>query len=125
MAKDEMRRIPPTTLSADQQSFQALQAITGYAPANGDYSLANLKSNLKAMQDTQAAETQALAAANAARDAATAAEWDFHNLMLGVKTQIYAQYGSDSNEVQALGLKKKSEYKRPSRRASKPPDTTG
>lgn len=30
-----------------------------------------------------------------------------------------AKYGSDSNEVQSLGLKKKSEYKTPMRRKQK------
>jgi hypothetical protein len=39
--------------------------------------------------------------------------------MLGVKDQVIAQFGKDSNEVQAVGLKKKSEYSRPQRRAKK------
>jgi len=33
-----------------------------------------------------------------------------------VKTQVRAQYGEDSNELAALGLKKKSEKKSPTRR---------
>ena len=33
--------------------------------------------------------------------------------MLGVKEQVIAQYGKNSDQVQALGLKKKSEYKAP------------
>jgi hypothetical protein len=36
--------------------------------------------------------------------------------MLGVKAQVIAQYGHDSDEVQSLGLKKKSEHKRPTRK---------
>ncbi len=55
----------------------------------------------------------------AARDTANAAEWAFHNAMLGAKDQIIAQYGDDSNEVQSLGLKKKSEYKASSGRKPK------
>jgi hypothetical protein len=43
-----------------------------------------------------------------------AAEWAFHNAILGVKEQVRAQFGPDSNEVQALGLVKKSEKARPS-----------
>jgi hypothetical protein len=50
------------------------------------------------------------------RDATTAAEWDFHNTMLAVKEQVIAQFGKNSDQVQALGLKKKSEYKAPARR---------
>jgi hypothetical protein len=39
--------------------------------------------------------------------------------MLGVKDQVVAQFGRDSNEVQALGLKKASERKKPQRRIGK------
>jgi len=35
---------------------------------------------------------------------------------LGVKTQVKAQFGDSSNELQALGLKKKSEHKSPSKK---------
>ncbi len=42
-----------------------------------------------------------------------AAEWRFHEVMLGAKDQVIAQYGVNSDQVQALGLKKKSERKRP------------
>jgi len=37
--------------------------------------------------------------------------------MLGVKAQVIATFGDDSNEVQSLGLVKKSERKRPTRKA--------
>ena len=55
----------------------------------------------------------------AARDNATAREWEFHNLMPGAKDQVTAQFGRDSNEVQALGLKKSSERKAPKRSGKK------
>jgi hypothetical protein len=38
--------------------------------------------------------------------------------MLNVKTAVTAQYGPDSNVIQSLGLKKKSDYRRPTRRRS-------
>jgi hypothetical protein len=50
-------------------------------------------------------------------EAARAAEWEFHNTMLAVKEQVIAQFGKNSDQVQALGLKKKSEYKAPTRKA--------
>jgi len=37
--------------------------------------------------------------------------------MLAVKEQVIAQFGKNSNQLQALGLKKKSEYKAPARKA--------
>jgi len=67
------------------------------------------------MKSAQEAETNAQNALAAARDSVTAAEWCFHNLMLGVKDQVIAQYGKDSDQVQSLGLKKKSERKAPRR----------
>ncbi len=66
------------------------------------------------MDAAQATETQKFADADAARDDATAAEWDFHNALLGAKDQVKAQFGADSNEWQALGLTKKSEFASPS-----------
>jgi hypothetical protein len=38
-----------------------------------------------------------------------------HSAMLGAKVQIEAQFGPNSNEFASLGLKKKSDYKSPSR----------
>ena len=69
----------------------------------------------------QATEVQQQAALDAARDEATSAEWDFHNAMLGVKEQVKAQFGGDSNEWQALGLTKKSEKAKLSKAAPTPP----
>jgi hypothetical protein len=59
----------------------------------------------------------------AARDAANAAEWALHNLILGAKDQVIAQYGEDSDQVQAIGLKKKSEHKRPGHHTTTPTTT--
>ena len=40
-------------------------------------------------------------------------------MLLGAKDQVIAQYGSDSDQVQSLGLKKKSDYKALKRKAKK------
>ena len=55
-------------------------------------------------------------AARPSREPVYIREWEFHNAMLGAKMQVTAQFGDDSDEVQAIGLKKKSEYKAPTRR---------
>jgi hypothetical protein len=70
----------------------------------------------RAMEEARQAEVRALQALAAARDAAAAAEWAFHEGILGARAQVLAQYGPDSNAIQLLGLKKKSERKRPARR---------
>jgi hypothetical protein len=116
MAKNQTRRITSGVLNADRDAFDALQGIADYAPANQAYTMEKIKAARDRMDDLQREATQAEVAAAAKRDDATAAEWEFHNAILGVKIQVTAQFGPDSNEVQALGLKKKSEYKSPTRR---------
>lgn len=117
MAKNQTRRIAPSILKADGTAFDALKAISDYTPANSAYTVAKIETSRAAMQAAQAAEAQAQAAADAARDNATAAEWDYHNNMLGAAVQVAAQYGKDSDEYQSLGRKKTSEYKAPKRKA--------
>ena len=38
-----------------------------------------------------------------------------HNAVLAMKEVVRGQFGADSNEAQSVGLKKKSDRKRPSR----------
>ena len=68
------------------------------------------------MEAARLAEVRATQALAAARDAAAAAEWALHESVLGARAQVLAQYGPDASAVQLLGLKRKSERKRPARR---------
>ncbi len=111
MARSETKPISPSKLSADEDAFAALQTIAGYNPNNPAYTLANVTTAHATLLAKQQAAVQAEAAAATARDEAVAEEWRFHNTILAVKDQIRAQFGKDSSEVQALGLKRKSEYK--------------
>ena len=113
MAKNENKRISPAQLQADMDATTAIDSLPAYTPANPAYAQAAVQAILNAMQTAQQAEVNAQNALATARDAAAAAEWDFHNAILGVKEQVIAQYGKSSNEIQTLGLKKKSEYKAP------------
>jgi hypothetical protein len=113
---NQTRRLKPAQIEADRASFAALQAMTGYAPANTDYALAAITTAQGSLSSAQTTESQAEAAAAAARDTAVAREWEFHNLMLGAKDQVVAQYGRNSNQVQSIGLTKKEERKAPQRK---------
>ena len=115
---DETRRLRPSDLQADKDAFAALEAMEDYAPSNKDYTVAKIQALSDTMDEEQEDEAQAEAAAKAARDDATAAEWDYHNAILGAKDQVKAQYGADSNEVQSVGLTKKSERAKPKRKSS-------
>jgi hypothetical protein len=115
MAKNETKRIRPSILQQDRDAFAALQTVSGYAPSNPSYAILQLQTLRATWKRKNKADL------DAARDDATAAEWAFHNAVLGAKDQVIAQFGEDSNELQALGLKKKSEFKSPSKKAPKAP----
>jgi hypothetical protein len=116
MAKNETKRVPPGILVDDEEVYAAVKAMTDYAPANQAYTQAKLDAGHVALEAAHHALVQAEAAADAARDALVARQWDFHNLILGTKNQVMAQYGPNSDQVQAVKLKKKSEYKAPQRK---------
>lgn len=119
MAKKQTRRLPAAALSEDRKAFDALQGITNYAPANPAYKTETIKAARDRMDDALREATQAEAEAAGKRDKANNAEWEFHNAMIEANTQVEAQFGDDSDEYAALGNKKKSEYKTPSRRKPK------
>ncbi|HEX8922292.1 MAG TPA: hypothetical protein VF766_12520 [Pyrinomonadaceae bacterium] len=117
MAKNQSKRLPPGKIEADESGFAALQAIKSYTPINPTYSLDAVRRTHLELENLRSRWAQAQAALAATRNETVAKEWEFHNLMLGVKEQIIAQFGKDSGEVQALGLKRKSEYKPPRRKS--------
>src|SRR5215207_1470085 len=110
------RRLTAAEIDADCVTLIAVKGLTNYTPMNPAYNVATVSELETAMERARLEETRVLTALTAARDAAIAAEWDLHNAVRGIKTQVIAQYGDDSDAVHALGLKKKSERRRPARR---------
>ena len=117
MAKDQTRFVDAGTLKADADALAALTAISGYAPANADFALTKLNATSDALKEAADAFAQAEAGWQSARDNNVAAQWTFHNSMLGAKQQVLAQFGDDSDEAQSVGLTKKSERAKPSAKA--------
>jgi hypothetical protein len=116
MARDQSRRLKPATLQTDETCLAALQAMNAYAPFNPAYSVEVITATRREVDTLRQAESEALAAAAAARERAVAKEWEFHNLILGAKHHVVAQFGVDSDELQSLGRKKRCEYKTPGRK---------
>ncbi|MDZ8107422.1 MAG: hypothetical protein RM338_17635 [Nostoc sp. DedQUE12a] len=112
-AQDKTRRLPPQAISQDVTSWHGLQTISSYDTSRTDASVDKLQQAYQAMLAQQQAETEKLTLYRAALDAARLAEWEFHNTVLAMKEVIRGQYGSDSDQAQAVGLKKKSDRKRP------------
>lgn len=116
MAKNQTKRLLPSILADDIATINAVKDISGYNPANPVYKVVVLDADVADVQAKQAHVDQLKAALAAAEDDLTAAQWKVHNDALGVKDQVRAQYGKDSNEAQAVGLKKPTEYKAPKRK---------
>lgn len=123
MAKNQSKVLNAATLADDKSAIDACKKITTYAPAKADYNQAALDASQTSLEATETAYNQADAALKTARDNMVAAQWARHNLVLGMRTQVRAQFGDDSNEVQAVGLKKKSEYKNKSSAKTTPKPT--
>ena len=121
MADRNTKRLSPKILQDDLDAYAALEAITDFAPSNAKFAKASGSDIKTAMTAAQSKEIQDNATAKASRDTATIAEWEFHDYIRNARTQAKAQYGESSDELQALGLKKKSEYKKPTKAKAKPP----
>ena len=119
MAKNQNRRLSPKVLKADEDAFSNLKNIEDYRPSNDNFTKEKGEAFKVSMDRVAEEEATVIKKLSTVRDKAAAAAWNFHNYMLGVKTQVSAQYGEDSNELQSLGVKKKSEYKRPTGRKKK------
>ncbi|HEV7683063.1 MAG TPA: hypothetical protein VGO68_13120 [Pyrinomonadaceae bacterium] len=119
MGKNETRRLNPAVLAEDLEILAALKDVQNYTPANSAYAVTAIDAINNRRIAAHDTEVQTSAAAESARDDHVAVQWELHNALLGVKDQITAQFGKDSNEVQSMKLKKKSEYKNPTRKSNK------
>lgn len=117
-AVDITRRLPSKTLNKDIDSLNGLGTIANYLPIRREAAPETLKQALEAMLAKQQKETELAILLKAATDAARQAEWEFHNAVLAMKDSVRGQFGPDSDELQAIGHKKKSEHKRPRRRTA-------
>jgi hypothetical protein len=119
LALNENRRLPQDEIQADRAALLAIRELRDYSPINPAFSGSALEALDATLRSAQEEELRLRNAFEASRDAVTAAAWALHNGILGAKAQVIAQYGHDSNAVQAVGLKRKSERRRPTRRNGK------
>ncbi len=119
MSRRTTIRVTHKVLMQDQEVAQAVLNLKDYSPSNKEFTSDKLREALERVKAAEQAELAASEAAAKARDEAIRIANAFHDLVLGVKRQVIAQYGDDSDEISALGLKKKSErrYGRPRKAA--------
>jgi hypothetical protein len=115
---DTSRRLRPLYLDQDINSLRGLRTIEQYTSSRPETTLAGLQGCYADMIAAQEEESEIMVRAKAAADKARLAEWKFHTHILAMKELVRGVYGSDSDEAQAIGYKKKSERRRPRRSAA-------
>jgi hypothetical protein len=108
--------ISRVTIEADRDALRALKTLSDYVSVNPDLSkeaLVELESNLLQLEE----EARNLKTSyEATRARALQLRRLFHDRMLSARLQVTAQYGRDSQAVEAVGLTKVSARRRPRRR---------
>jgi hypothetical protein len=99
-------RSSPTT-----PGLPRLATIEGYAPHDPELKLEAIAATFDELC-RPGGLIRAQVALDAARDKLAHTEHRAHQKMLGAKDSVCSQYGDDSNEYAALGMKKKSERKK-------------
>ncbi|NNJ11437.1 hypothetical protein EKD04_013955 [Chloroflexales bacterium ZM16-3] len=112
------KRPTAAAIEADRALLVALQDVIDYAPINPAYSVPALRTLDHNLAIADEAEIRARRAYEVAREQAAEAARLLHSAALETKAQVVAQYGSNSPVVHAVGLKQRSERKRPVRRTA-------
>jgi hypothetical protein len=108
-------KLTPQILQQDTDAFNGLGSIPSYTTNRRQATAEALQMAYQTMQVRRQTEKERQAFYQDSVDATREAEWEFHNAVLAMKEVVRGQFGSDSNEARAVGLKKKSERKRPVR----------
>ncbi len=113
------RRLTLKVVTKDRNVLEVLKGMAEYRPAKDEFSLGSLEALADDLAKKKAARLRKEGEAKAARDSEVVAEHAFHHAILGAKDQVRAQFGDSSNELQSIGLKKKTERKAPKRKTAK------
>jgi hypothetical protein len=107
--------VPPATLESDREAIKALRRLPEYAPIKPEHSVEALVALDEEASRAEEEYNALVQACNKARDRFVKSTWAIHERMYDVKANVVAQFGPDSHEMSLIGLKRKSEYKRPAR----------
>ncbi|HRC77466.1 MAG TPA: hypothetical protein PLO33_17415 [Kouleothrix sp.] len=118
MNSNKRKRLPSNKVRFDLSTVLGINKLVDYTPVNSAHSAPSLSSRSDSVRDAHAAEARAAKVLLEMRAASIEAEWALHEDVLGARAQVVAQYGSDSPAVLMLGLKRKSERKRPGKRSN-------
>ena len=106
----------PKGLEEDRAVMRAIQALPGYTTLNPQSSVEALQQLEITLTEAERIEEDAFRQLDVARTRAVEAAWAFHNAVHAGKDQVIALFGRESLNLHAVGLKKRSERRRPVRR---------
>lgn len=111
------KRLSREIIQQDVESMNGLNAISGYQTNRQEATPKGLQIAYRTMLAKQQIETEQQVIARESAEAARQAEITFHNAVLAMKEAVKGQFGSDGKEAVAIGLKRKSDRKLPTRKA--------
>lgn len=112
----QTKRLSSKTLTNDRDVLKVLKGMEGYNASSANCSVDSLSALEQDLDAKKEIRLQKEGEAKAARDNEVAAEHAFHQAILGAKSQVRSLFGDNSNELQSIGLKKKTERKSPKRK---------
>jgi hypothetical protein len=112
----QLKRLPSSVIAADRELLRAVQSLSDYQPINSAYSVAVMQQQEACLTQAELTIVRLEEEIKQARLVAIETSHAMHNTGLGMKDQIVAQYGPDSTAIGIIGLTRKSEYKRPTKR---------
>lgn len=119
MAQRRGKTLTTTQVAADRTALRALKMLPDYSPPNNAHSTTELLALDTRLNQAEEHEFQLENALSAARALRAELSMLLHQGVIGAKIAVISQYGHNSDAVASLGLKKKSEYRRPIRRIPK------
>lgn len=113
------KRLSPKLITKDQDVLKVLTEMDGYKPNRNEFSVESLLALSNDLAKKKQARLKLEGEVKGARDNEVLAEHAFHDAISEAKGQVRSLFGDNSNELQSIGLKKKTERKAPKRKTAK------
>ncbi|MEI8167374.1 MAG: hypothetical protein WCG26_13415 [Chloroflexales bacterium] len=111
--------VPTSILTIDHATVTALQNMSDYQPLSTEYSVPQLLLHQTELAQAEQAELALEQALEQARMLRAEKSHVYHNAVKRARSHVVVQYGPDSAAVALVGMTRKSERKRPSKRQPK------
>jgi hypothetical protein len=117
MSGNHKAPVPASILADDREAIKALAEMPNYTPHRPEHGAAALLSLDAALTETADEISRLQRATEAARVRYVELSWTLHTNVIGARDEVGVLFGPDSAAVSAVGRKRTSERKRPTRRA--------